>query len=427
MKAYVAPRFFEFILFLSGYFFYRFQYGLENEFISFNLGVLQIAVALYALMRFSVKPISLVFLLGLFGVALFVQVFYYYEYVAPASGLPGPAIEYLLASLRLWVYLFFCCMYAITVRRDDLSTFCDAFLVLSRFSVIVAVASMVIYYATGQAFLINVYVVEHLIRPQAFLSEPSSFAPIAAVLLIVGWLRRSKIDMFLAVVALAITFSPISFLATAITALLYAFFYLVRSVPARVAVVGVAVTVFTILFMLDCSSLVVSLGGFERTLGRVSCGVQVMFDDDLRNSLSTTFTNQRLTSTLLSIDFAKDNGAVLFGFGLNSSSVFMPALFGEVRENSLWISVFLFYGVVGVIVYLAAVLLGVFFTFNTNREFAVFYLAVVVSSTINSAGGFYLFSLVFFAVTVLIFGRNDRGSSKYAQAQVLRGRITGSA
>ncbi|MFJ4397081.1 hypothetical protein [Pseudomonas sp. NPDC089396] len=408
MRAYVAPRLLEFMIFLSGYFFYRYQYGVENEFVSFNLAVVQMGVALYALIRYQVKLASLLAVLGFFCVSLLLQFFYYYAYVIPESQLPGSALEYLFASLRLWGYLLLCCMYAITVRRDELPAFCDAFILLSRFSVVVAVASMLVYYATGQAFLINVYIGEHLVRPQAFLSEPSSFAPITAVLFIVGWLRHSKLDIFLALLALAITFSPISILVTVITVFLYAFFYLVRSVLARAVVIGAAAAVVAVVLSLDCASLVTSLNGFERTLGRASCGVQVMFYDDLRNSLATTFTNQRLTSTLLSMGLVKDHGGLLFGFGLNSSSIFMPSLFGVVRENSLWVSILLFYGVVGVVGFLITVLLGVFFSFQVNKEFAVFYLAVLVSSTINSAGGFYLYSLLFFALTVLIFGRGEK-------------------
>ncbi|NWD86047.1 MULTISPECIES: hypothetical protein [unclassified Pseudomonas] len=413
----LRSRTFEFVLFLSGYFFYRFQYGSENEYISFNLGVLQIAVSIYAIVRYPVRRRALIFVLFSSFFLLFLQIAYYANFVIPWSGLPGDGAEYLYAAIRLWVYLFFVCIYALTIARDDLYKFCDVFIFLSRFSVVIAVASLFVFYTAGVSLLLNTYFAEHLIRPQAFLSEPSSFAPIAAVLMIVGWLRKSKIDIALSLIALSITFSPISILTTLLAIFLYSCLYGIKSTSAKIFIFVVAVVSMSTLFMMDCANLVVSLNGFERTTGRVSCGVQVIFDSGLRDQLQDLFTNQRLTSTFMSMDLARQYGGILLGFGLNSSSIFMPALVGEVRENSLWISMFLFYGIIGVLVFLSLVVLGMLRARMVNREFVVFYLSVLVASTINSAGGFYLYSLLYFSVIVILFGRKSREVDRFHTQQ----------
>lgn len=405
MSLITRTRTIEFMLFLSGYFLYRFQYGLENEFVSFNLAPLQILCAIYALLRFPIKPIALLLVVGGALALLLVQGLYYYGVVIPESSLPGDGYEYLSAALRLWVYLFFICAYALTVRQQDLDDICNAFLKLSRFSVIVALLSLVLYHVTGISVLLNFYAVEHLIRPQAFLSEPSAFAPIAAVLLIVGWTRGTYKDIGYALLALAVTFSPISIMTTVGTAFLYAFLFGIRSVLLKATIACLGLAVIVPMLTMDCVPLVTSLNGFERTLGRMSCGVQVIFDNDLRDQLKYTFTNQRLTSAFISIDHLQQYEGVFFGFGLNSSSVFMPELYGVVRENSLWFSMLLFYGVVGLLVFFLVVLAALFWARNVPRDFAVLFLSLVVASTLNSAGGFYLYSLVFFVSGVLLVGR----------------------
>lgn len=408
MKFMIGTRSFEFILFLSGYFFYRFQYGTENEFISFNLAIVQIAVSVYALFRYPVKINSLIYTASTFILLLFLQLVFYWQYIIPESGLPGDNEDYLSASIRLWVYLFFVCLYALTIRRNEIDEFCRAFIRLSRFSVLVAIATIILYYVSGVALLLNVYAVEHLVRPQAFLSEPSAFAPIAATLLIVGWMKKNVRDIFYSLVALLITFSPISIMTTLGAVFLYALLYGVKNFPLKLLIVVVVSIVVTYLLLADCASMVVSMNGFERTFGRMSCGVQVVFDSHLREQLQFTFTNQRLTSTFISIDLISEYKGLFSGFGLNSSSIFMPELFGEIRENSLWLSILLFYGVFGVFAFFAIIVAGLFCVKRASREFAVFYLAVLVASTINSAAGFYLYSLLFFAITVLLFGNDAK-------------------
>lgn len=387
----------EFALLLSGFFLYSIRWGGENQQILMNLGWLQILVSIYALLKYGANSrglASLVIVFGLMGVAQF-----FYPFIVKSANVPGESSQYVEAAVRLYVYLFFVCLHALTVRRQDVDVFVSTFLRLSRWSVLIAVACMVLYWTTGIPLLLNFYFSQGIIRPQAFLSEPSAFAPLVGCLLIFGWLNKSRSDVAIALAGIAFALSPITIIGGIGAFVLYAFLYRTRGALVKGLIMALCVGGFIAINTMDCTSLVVSDNAIDRTLGRVSCGVQVIYDSDLRDALEGVFYNDRLESAIKSVEFLRQTRSMATGMGLNSSSIFMPELYGEVRENSLWLSVLLFYGIVGVTVFSCMCFIGMARIARARNSIAVIFVAFLVCSTINSAAGFYGYSILLWCIT----------------------------
>lgn len=393
----VTTRLLEFGLMLSGYFLYSIRWGGENQQILMSLGWLQILTAIYAFLRYSAPTRGITALMILFGFMGVAQIFY--PFAIRNANIPGESSQYIEAAVRLYVYLFFVCLHALTVRREDAPLFLDTFLKLSRLSIMIAVGCMILYWTTGIPFLLNFYFSQGIIRPQAFLSEPSAFAPLVGCLLISGWLNKSRKDVAIALAGIAFALSPITILGGIGAFVLYAFLYKTRGALVKGAVIMSCFIALVFVNMMDCTSLVVSDSAIDRTLGRVSCGVQVIYDGNLRYALEGIFYNDRLESAIKSVEFLRDTKSVATGMGLNSSSIFMPELYGEVRENSLWLSILLFYGVFGVAVFALMCLIGMARMARATDTIAVIFVAFLVCSTINSAGGFYGYSILLWCIT----------------------------
>lgn len=392
----MSQRRFEFYLIFAGYFFFMFRWGANNDAVFLNLGALQIAVAVYAFVRYGAPTRILIGVTTLAALLFGIQ--FLYPAVLAAAHLPGSSVEYLGASTKLLIYLYFMCLHGMTVRPEDAPVATRAFLGLSRLSVLIAVATMALYKLAEVPVLLNFYFAEGLVRPQAFLAEPSAFAPLAGVLLVVGFYGRSWKDLLLGLLGMAVPLSPITILGGLAAFGVYTFLYEFRSLFLKVAALTIAGAVLYYLMTLDCASLVVSHESFPRTLGRMSCGVQVIFNPQLREAVQGIFLNLRLLSTLTSIDVLRASGTMMTGLGLNSSSIFMPALYDEMRENSIWISVLLFYGVPGLMAFAVMCVGALWRLRRAPKTLTAIFVTILTCSTINSAGGFYLYAFIFWGM-----------------------------
>jgi hypothetical protein len=146
---------------------------------------------------------------------------------------------------------------------------------------------------------------------------------------------------------------------------------------------------------INCVALVESENAISILAGRTACGVQSFFNEELISY------NGRLLSAYNTISLLEEHDAWWHGFGLNSSSVFVNHQIDGVQENSIWLSLALFYGV------FAVAIIAFFFVFLLVRirqipiELGAIYSALLVAATINSAQGFYLYGLLFvFAIVV---------------------------
>lgn len=386
----------EFLLLLLGYFFYSIRWGGENEQVLLQLGWLQILVTLWALARYKFSMRGFLTFVTIFLAMACAQIFY--PQIISEAKVPGDVDLYLVAAVRLYVYLLFVCLHALTMRKSDGETFINCFLWLSRASVVVAAVSMLLYWVFDIPVLLNFYFAQGIVRPQAFLSEPSAFAPLIGCLLIFGWRRKKLLDIMLAITGMGLALSPITIIGGVGAFLVYLLFYGARDIFVKCGVIMVLIVAFAFINSLDCRTLVISGESMERTLGRVSCGIQVLYDRELKSSLEGVFYNERLESTITSINFLQDNGLMETGAGLNSSSIFMPILYGEVRENSLWLSVLLFYGIYGLLAVALLCIYALVKISRVNQGMAAIFLTLLVSATINSAGGFYMYSLLFWSM-----------------------------
>ncbi len=392
----VRPRSIEFYLIFSGYFFFMLRWGGNNNAIFLNLGALQIAVAVYAFIRYGAPSRALATLV-LISLLLAGAQFFYPEILLDTH-LPGSDASYIGASTKLLVYLFFISLHGMTIRPGDIPYLARAFLNLSRFSVLLAAVSIVLYRLIGVPVLLNFYFAEGMVRPQALLPEPSAFAPLAGMLLIAGYHWKSRKDLIWGIVAMLIPLSPITIMGGLAAFAVYTFLYEIRSLFLKVMTLMVAGAVIYYLMSLDCASLVVREESVPRTLGRMSCGLQVIFDPQLREAVQGVFLNLRLLSTLTSIDILAHTGTFMSGLGLNSSSIFMPELYGELRENSIWISVLLFYGIPGMVIFALLCVSALWRLSHAPKYFAAIFVTVLTCSTINSAGGFYLYAFIFWGI-----------------------------
>lgn len=393
----LSGRTIEFMLLMSGYFLYSIRWGGENQQILLSLGWLQILVSSYAIWRFGASSRALAWLLIIFGMIGIAQLFY--PYVIEGANIPGTISDYVEAAARLYFYLFFICLHALTMRQQDIDVFVQVFLQLSRLSIAIATACMFLYWMTGIPILLNFYFSEVIIRPQAFLSEPSAFAPLVGSLLVWGLLKKSRKDLLIALAGLLLALSPITIIGGIGTFVLYVFLYKTRGTLVKGILVLFLLLAFLSISMTDCTSLVVSDNPIDKTLGRASCGVQVIYDRDLRAALNGIFYNDRLESAIKAIEFLGETKAMTTGMGLNSSSIFMPELYGEVRENSIWLSILLFYGVVGVAAFGMVRMASMKRLTRARNTVAVIFVAFFVCSTINSAGGFYGYSVLLWCIT----------------------------
>ncbi len=378
-----------FSLFFLPFFFSRVTWGMENAYIALPLGWAQVLVAIWgitaALMTSGRRGwviLTCIFFLILFLIhcvqALFLQTIWNSE-----------INQYFAKGVILWGYLAACAIFAAALPLRCVDLMLRIFRYYGLATISIGFMCLVVFLLTGTALLINYYEGYNLIRAQAFMSEPSAWAPIVAFLCLMGIWHRDRVALIFGVMGLILSLSPIVFLVTGLSQLTILMLR-VKAIrfPSFLVIIGLMVIVLSI----DCNNFLFDgHHPLENLLGRSVCGMQTVFSENARDS----FTNDRLISTIAVLQHITDTHTWWSGLGLNSTAIFMPKYYDGLRDNSLWISLLAFYGVWGLVFFLVIGFIGFISIRRGNKILGFIWISFFWTVSVNSAEGFYTYALYF--------------------------------
>ena len=279
----------------------------------------------------------------------------------------------------------------------------DLFTGFAKITIVISFLSIALYHTVGSLWLLDF--VRSSARPQAFLSEPSSYAPIIPAMLLITWQRRQIVWMIATITCFVLAQSPTVIIVTILTGItLLVFFSRFDPIKLGLALVT-AMVFFGTAFVLvdpDPSPLLHSGNGVLVMLGRAVAGVQFVF------SGGTTGTNVRVADAADVLNMLRNNHLLLTGYGLNSSSAYFNALGILVKDASLPLYILFSYGVLGLVLLLVLAGWSFFWIRRIGSTYYVIYVPFLISSLLNSAEGFALYQFVFAgALVYLLFPPED--------------------
>jgi hypothetical protein len=240
-----------------------------------------------------------------------------------------------------------------------------------------------------------------VLRMQGLLSEPSAWAPVIPLVILLAIRRRSWLSLGLAALATVLTASPTCVLALAATIPLY--YVLTGTRRSRVVVVfALAVSLpAAVLFVYAAgpSPYLDSHNTAEKAVGRLLAGIEYAKTDGRAGH------NTRLSDTRVVISEAKANGWVLAGAGPAADQTYFPARFpsGTLRPNALWVSVLFDFGLIGVLL-LGTLMLIAVWRMRHRPQMCAILLPFFVASLINSAEGSFEYGFVALGIMLFAFG-----------------------
>jgi hypothetical protein len=237
------------------------------------------------------------------------------------------------------------------------------------------------------------------------LSEPSAWAPVISLVVLLAIRRRSWLYLALAFVGVVLAASPTCILVLVATVSLY--YALTGTRRQRLTVLlSLAVFIPVAVFFLQTARpdrYLDSHNTAEVALGRLVSGIRNV------ETGGKTGHNTRFASTRVVIADATANGWLHTGAGPAADITYFAAKYPDgtrpeaYRPNSLWVEVLFDFGEVGVVV------LGIFMLTSAWRmrhrpEMCAILLPFFVASLINSAEGFLEYSFVALGIMLFAFG-----------------------
>lgn len=239
-----------------------------------------------------------------------------------------------------------------------------------------------------------------VLRMQGMLSEPSAWAPVIPLVVLLAIHRRSWWALGLAALATVLTASPTCVLVLAATIPLY---YVLTGTRRSRVVVVVALAV-----SLPAAALFVYAAGpspyldshntAEKAVGRLLAGIEYAKTDGRAGH------NTRLADTRVVISDAKANGWILAGAGPAADETYFPARFpsGTLRPNALWVSVLFDFGLIGGLLLGTLMVIAVWRVRHRPQMCAIL-LPFFVASLINSAEGSFEYGFVALGIVLFTF------------------------
>lgn len=375
-------------LLLVPFFFLRISIGEES--IDLKLRWPQLALLALLVLLFVRQRISVYFVAFGFFCILVAQIAHALAY--QTNSFVAPFVEYQLSFFRVWVFLLVVCLTGVAlVHREHLAR---VFLILCVASVAIGVAALLVKLATGISFLVHSYGDLH--RMQAFLSEPSAFAPIVSFLVLCAVRWRRPIIVLAALVGLFFSFSPVVLLSAALAVFLVVVLRPRRHLPLVIAGLVFTAVAVPAFFVADAEAMMDSESGWLVTLGRLLFGLQSVM------TAGADGVNDRFAGFLNVVDYMYVESSASFytGLGFNASAVVFESKLYEVFDHALWITFLFSYGIPGAA---AIVFLGVWAAWlllQRNDAFSLMFVAFFTASLINSAQGFVSYAFVFLGIAV---------------------------
>ena len=244
---------------------------------------------------------------------------------------------------------------------------------------------------TGHLFLVNP--ADGGLRMVGTLTEPSEWAPILSVILLLATRRRSRVYVILTLAGLYLAESPTCIMVMVISACLY--FIISSRWRGRTAMIVLLAVLapFAILIIRDAD---VPAWTSSRDPALVAVGRLV---SGIRNveTNGQTGKNSRYTSVVQVTAAARDGGWIVGGAGPAADAVYFPAISPEgspqIAANAMWLSVLFDFGECGLVIFIVMLLAGVWRMRRNNLALAIF-LPFFTASMVNS-------SIPDYSVTVL--------------------------
>lgn len=251
------------------------------------------------------------------------------------------------------------------------------------------------------------------VRMVGTLSEPSEWAPVLCVVLLLALRRRSRLYVALSLAGLVLADSPTCMLVMALTVPLY--FALAGTWKYR-ALLGVALAVAIpagVVFVheADAQAWLASHSTAEVTVGRLLSGIRNIETGGQEG------VNTRFASTTVILSAVRDNGWMRSGAGPAADTTYLAAAYPPpgppVAANALWVECLLNFGEWGVAVLVIAMGTAAWRMRRSPAMAAVllpFLVATLVNSPAAAAGPV--------ALAVMLYGLGWAGSGDAADCRV---------
>jgi hypothetical protein len=256
------------------------------------------------------------------------------------------------------------------------------------------------------------------IRMQAFLSEPSAFAPIVAAGMILSWRNRDYWWLLASVTALVLTKSPTVLITLVVTASLYYAMCRARRSSRMTALVAMAAALalcVTVLLNVPYTEYLRSTNPATALVGRLSSGMVAITSDGAQGE------NERLRNGRDVVNELSQRGWLWHGYGFNSAATYFPLTSDRrVKDNSLPLNILFSHGIPGLVLFLIALLMAL--VGSVRSSYFPIFLAFAVTSTINSAQGFSTYQFVILGMCCYAAGdyRRKRVPKEELVAEVKR-------
>lgn len=260
-----------------------------------------------------------------------------------------------------------------------------------------------------------------MLRMQGALTEPSAWAPVITLVVLLAVRRRSPWYLALAAVGIALAASPTCILVLAAALPLYYVLTGTRRQRVTVALVLACFVPAAVFFVHAAKprQYLNSHNAAEITAGRLLSGIENV-DTDGRAGHNT-----RLASTRVVIAEARQNGWLLTGAGPAADDTFFPAKFPSVvplLPDALWVSVLFDFGVIGVAV-LGVLMVIALWRMRRRPQMTAILLPFFVTSLVNSAEGSFEYGFVALGIMLFAFGWAGAPQTDTPAGAVLSGHL----
>jgi O-Antigen ligase len=250
---------------------------------------------------------------------------------------------------------------------------------------------------TGHALLVNTG--DGALRMQGGAGEPSDWAPVLTLVLLLALRRRSRLYVVLALAGLLLADSPTCMLVMALTLPLYA--ALASTWRHRMVLLAALAAVIpaAVVFVLHANpqGWLDSGNSAEVAAGRLISGIRNVQTGGAQGA------NSRFESTAAIVAVVRDGGWMRLGAGPAADATYLPAMYPSVNgttvaANALWVSVLFDFGETGVAV-LAVLMAAAAWRMRRFPVMCAVLLPFLVALAVNSDGA----DVPFGALAVMAF------------------------
>jgi len=249
----------------------------------------------------------------------------------------------------------------------------------------IGVASCAASRLTGHLLLVNP--ADGGLRMVGTMTEPSGWAPVLPLVLLLALRRRSWLYLALVLAGLVLADSPTCLLVMAVTVPLY--YAMTSSWRYRILLLVIlTIIILAGIFFVqrtDAAAWLDSGNPTKIAVGRLVSGIQNVETDGDEG------TNSRFQSTTVIIADAREHGWMHFGAGPAADATWLPAMYpgqgpaGSEAANALWVAILFDFGEVGVAA-LGAMMIVAVWHMHRNPRMTAILLPFFIEALVNSSG-----------------------------------------